>query len=283
MESKQNDGSADPLERAYRRFWVERALYAVIILLLVLSHFVSVEEVPDTSSRGPAATGEGARNSVAAYAVVAEGRTLVALPTEAAARSALDTLKASYASNMPGLLEEPTTKESVAVQRRMVPAALVARTPADAAAILSGSRGGAGLHKVAEGENGWGIAKQAGITVEELAALNPGHNLDRLQVGEVLRTRKDAVLLTVVTKEKRKRQVVVPAPVQMRPSPRMYKGKQLVLQPGRPGLKEVTYVRVCENGIPVRTEQEQTVLLRRPRARVVVIGTLPRPRRSASR
>jgi len=264
---------AERLKQLRRRFWIERAIYLSLIAILVLSHLVSFEESGD---RKPPASPSSA-SVREAYAIVVNGRTLTALPSRREAEDALNAVKARYSAHLPHLMEEPSFKEPVAVRKQAVPTKLIAPNADAAADALTGGSGALGLHRVAAGENAWLIAKRLGITHEELAKLNPGRDLEHLNVGDLLRTRPDAVVLTVVTKELRTRRTYTPPEERRIASPKMYRGKQILVQPGRWGLKEIEYVRVCENGLPVSVVQQAVRVVRRPSQRVVIVGTKPRP------
>lgn len=264
---------AEALKQLRRRFWVERAIYLSLIAVLVLGYLVGPEE---TERRKPSARPSSAAVRDA-YAIVVNGKPLTALASQREVEDALNAVKARYSADIPNLLEEPSFKEPVVVKRQAVPARLIAPDANTAAEVLCGGSGAVGVHRVAAGENAWLIAKRLGMTQEELAKLNPGRDLEHLNVGDLLRTRPDAVILTVVTKEVRTRRVYIPPEERRIASPRMYRGKQILVQPGRWGLKEIKYVRVCENGVPVSKVEQAVRIVRRPSARVVIVGTKPRP------
>ncbi|MGQ9698145.1 MAG: LysM peptidoglycan-binding domain-containing protein, partial [Armatimonadota bacterium] len=176
---------AKTLKQVRRRFWIERAVYLSLIAVLVLSRVVDVQgkKAQKPSRSVPSVS------AAKAYAIVVNGRPLVALRSEREAKDTLNAVKAHYSAGLPNLLEEPSFKEQVVVRKQAVPAKLIAASANAAAEALTGGPGAVGLHRVAPGENAWLIAKRAGISVEELAKLNPNRNLEHLDVGDILRTK----------------------------------------------------------------------------------------------
>ena len=263
---------AGGLEKLRRRFWIERGAYLFVILVLLAANFWGKRAPSTRESREASHKSESALR----YVIFVNKRPVVALRTEREAKDALDTAKALYAANLPNLLEEPAFKESVSIERQRVPESMVFGSPAEAARALVGESERAGIHRVKRGETAWSICRKEGITEQELSQLNPGRDLSKLQVGEVLRIKPDAVVLTVVTKDVRTKREYIPPPLEKIPSPKMYKGKQIVVQPGRWGVREVRLVRTCENGVPVSVVKEGVRVVSEPKRRVVIVGTLPR-------
>ncbi|WP_374982815.1 ubiquitin-like domain-containing protein [Streptomyces fradiae] len=61
----------------------------------------------------------------------------------------------------------------------------------------------------------------------------------------------------------------------------LYQGTEVVDRPGRTGLRRLTYVTRTVDGVPHRTRETGSELVREPVARIVRVGTRPRPRPSA--
>lgn len=258
--------------RLRRRLWVERSVFGLAILLLGAGYVLPVGDdggapVPD-SPQAPER-----------YAITVKGTVLGAADTERAAREALDRVKAGFAALLPELAEEPSFKDEVRVVRRPVSDALYRPSVEGLADLLRRSASGAPTHTVAPGDTGWRIARQAGITLEELQSLNPGRNLDRLDPGDQVRVGKapDGARLTVLTREVATVRTPIPPPLLRVRSPRMYRGKQIVVLPGSRGIREVVETRSYENGVLSGVEIQSARVVRQPSLRKVVVGDLPRP------
>lgn len=206
-----------------------------------------------------------------------DGIATVALPDEAAAKQVLEKLKSSARSGIdkPG---EVTLKEEVSV--RVEPAEEKSWADVDTAlAFLRGEEGDEiGDYKVRNGDNSWSIAKKHGLEIGELIQLNPGVNLTRLKIGQVVHVKgKGEPVLTVVAEGTSTRTEPLPFGVEIRRSPKMYVGKREIIQFGKPGMQRVTYRIRTENGEVISREQVSRQVLKRSRTQAVVLGAKPRP------
>ncbi len=203
---------------------------------------------------------------------------VVALPTEAEATAVLEEIKqqAGRGTDAPQELESaPTFKERVEVRvEKMKEEAWADRE--EALALLRGEDG-EGTHAVAAGENAWSIARRYGLTVQQLAELNPSTRLARLRIGQPLRVGKaEDPVITVVTVGRTTRSQPLPFGISRKPSPRMFLGKTIIRQAGVPGLQQVTYRVRCENGRVVERQVVGQTTLRKARDMVLIVGTRPR-------
>lgn len=260
------------LDGLRRRLWVERAVFTTLLLILAAGYLIPAGD--EGSSAAPSA----ARPDPERAAIIVDGRVLAAADSEAEARAALDRVKAHYAADVANLAEEPQFREDVKIALRPVPRKLYRSEPEEVAELLL-SQGSARTHTVGPGDTAWKVAQRAGLTLERLAALNPGRNLDRLAIGDTLRLGPGSAEagLTVVTRELRTVRQSVPPPVIRVTSRKLYRGKTLVRLPGSSGLRESRELRTYENGVLVDRQVQSVRLLRAPRLRKLVIGALPRP------
>jgi LysM repeat protein len=144
--------------------------------------------------------------------------------------------------------------------------------------LLTGEEGET-EYTVVSGDISGRIAEQHNLTLPELAELNPGVNLHRLQVGQTLTVRgKEAPLLTVVCEGETRGTLAIPYATRRMVSPRMYAGKSFVGIPGSPGRQQVVYRARYENGVLVNREVVSRRTVSSPRHQLVVIGSKPRPR-----
>ncbi len=137
-------------------------------------------------------------------------------------------------------------------------------------------------YTVAKGDTWSEIAEDHGLTSKELEALNPGYNIDKLQIGEILTMSASVPYLTMTVVQQERYVDSVAFDVEDTPSPDIYVGDYKVTSPGQYGAADtvanVTYV----NG----QETERTVLsavtLRQPVTEHRLQGTKPKPITAAS-
>ncbi|MGQ9496996.1 MAG: peptidoglycan DD-metalloendopeptidase family protein [Desulfotomaculales bacterium] len=138
---------------------------------------------------------------------------------------------------------------------------------------VAGKKEATETYTVRPGDTSWDIAAAFGITPSELAAANPGIDLERLQIGQTLNISREKPLLTLVTTEEITRIETVPAPLQVRRDPNLYIGQQKVVQPGKSGRKEVTYLVTRHNGVEVARKELASKVIAEPVPRIVARGS----------
>jgi len=209
-----------------------------------------------------------------------DGAPAVALPTEAIAKQTLADIKAKAAARVTQLDEPPVFLEQV--EARTAPAEEeIWADAATAKELLAGGPGGEPeFHVVRRGENPWVIARKYGMTVREFQRLNPKAKATRLRPGQRLRVRKEAPpAITVRVRGRVIKEIDTPFPTKIRSNPRLYVGKRVEKQAGRPGRARVTLQVTYENAKLVERKVLKREPLRPPREKIVVYGSKPRPRR----
>ncbi|MEU4912242.1 ubiquitin-like domain-containing protein [Streptomyces fradiae] len=94
---------------------------------------------------------------------------------------------------------------------------------------------------------------------------------------------RDGQTVTVrrVADRRTTRHETVPYAVRHVEDPGLYEGTEVVDRPGRTGLRRLTYVTRTVDGVPHRTRETGSELVREPVARIVRVGTRTRPRPSS--
>ena len=212
------------------------------------------------------------------WAIIVEGEPIAALPDEEAAGKTLDLAKLKFGKEAENLAEEPQFKENVTVDRVAVNPAVYCKCPEDAIAKLfekASSVTTNAVYTVKKGDIGGSVAERHGLTISELAAMNPGVNLHRLQIGDKLQIKKTEVpkaKLTVVVRDLVERVETIKAPVHRVSSMKLYVGKTAEISPGRSGKRRVKVAKVYENGRLTGSEILEEELLREPIARQLAVG-----------
>jgi len=213
------------------------------------------------------------------YAILVNGKPAIAVDSEESAAYVLAQVKMNYGKTAKNLLEEPSFKENVSI-RKMAVDPKIYKSEEDAIKFLLAG-GSSSEYTVQAGDIASKIAKRYHMTLEELSRLNPGRNLDRLNIGDKLNVsekpdEEQTPKLTVVVRNKREQTELIPFRTILVPDPRFFEGKQFELSPGRSGLRRITIVETWENGKLVSKEIAEQVTLRKSISRRVAIGTLKR-------
>lgn len=216
------------------------------------------------------------------WAIVVDGRPVVAVPDRETAGEALDMAKLRYGKLVRNLAEEPQFKENVTVTVESVDPAIYRKTADEALKCLFAE--GAPVTKesvyiVRKGDVAGAIASRHGIKLDDLTALNPQRDLTRLQIGDRLKVKaseKVGARLTVVVRDQSEEVRTVPAPVQRVSSASLYSGQSVVLSPGRDGKSRVTVATIYENGRRAGSEVLDEQVIREALPKRIAVGIKPR-------
>ena len=137
-------------------------------------------------------------------------------------------------------------------------------------------------YTVAKGDTWSEIAEDHGLTSKELLSLNPGYNMDRLQIGEILTMSASVPYLTMTVVQQERYVDSVAFDVEYTDSPDIYVGDYRVASAGQYGAADtvanVTYV----NGEETERTVLSSVTLRQPVTEHRLQGTKPKPITAAS-
>jgi hypothetical protein len=215
------------------------------------------------------------------HAVLVDGVPVAAVDSEEQAGAVLEAAKEKYGSMARDLMEEPQFKQDVKAEKMAVDLALYRPTVEEALdALLSGGGGGAGggsgVCVVTSGDVAGKIAQDHRMTLSELQALNPGRNLDKLQIGDQLKVSKSSgsskPRLTVVVRSRESKTERIPYQTETVSSVRLHTGQQTELSPGSDGLRQVVLAATYENGIRTGSEVVEETIVRNSVPRRVAIG-----------
>ena len=176
-----------------------------------------------------------------AYAIVVDDEPTIALSSEDDANQALELLKQRYSSRLKNLYAKPTFRESVVVDRRYLPVDSIMASPEKAAEHLTIVREKPIYHTLEQGDRAVYITAQYGTSLDELKALNPQMDVNRLTEGDRLLVRRPKAPVTVVTKALVTEITPVKSPAGRRMS-------------AKTGKRQTWAVVTYENGIEVRRD-----------------------------
>ncbi|MCX8053053.1 MAG: G5 domain-containing protein [Armatimonadetes bacterium] len=216
------------------------------------------------------------------WAIIVNGKPIVAVPSRTDAGEVLELAKLKFGKLARSLCEEPQFKEKVAVDIAAVPPSIFCKTPQEALDFIfktQKTESQDAVYIVKRGDLAGKIAARFNLTLRELWALNPGVNLNRLQIGDRIRvkhTMSSTPKLTVVVRDQSERIETIPPPVHKISSANMYLGKTAEISPGKSGKRKVKIATVYENGRKVGSEIIEEEILMEPIPRRIVEGIKPR-------
>ncbi len=193
------------------------------------------------------------------FAILVDDQVTIALGKEKEAAAALNLVKQRYAQRLKSLYSRPGFKEKVAIDARYLPVEKILAGPESAADYLTAVHEKPTYHTLKPGDRAVRLTAQYGISLDELKALNPGINMDRLVEGDRLMVRKPKQPITVVTKALVTKVTPVKAPAE--------RGV-----PARTGKRQTWAVVTYENGREVSQDA----------IRVMTTWDKPAPRQSYS-
>ncbi len=208
------------------------------------------------------------------YVLKVNGEVIGAAADQAALHGLLDQIKAPY-------LNENTVEcgfaADVRISREYVSTSVL-QDLSEMAALLTRNTTGETTYEVVKGDPFMAIAFANGMTVSELEQLNPGVNVDRLSIGQLLTVKESIPFLSVRTVDRVVYTEAIACPVQEIEDSSMYQGETKVIDPGIPGSAlihaDVTYI----NGKELERDVTQTTVLSEATTKVVAGGTKARPR-----
>ena len=220
---------------------------------------------------------------VSRLAIIADGKPVVAVPSREIAGEALDLAKLKFGKMVENLAEEPQFKENVTVDIAAVSPSMYRKTTAEAVDFMFSTTAPVttdGIYTVRDGDIASSIAHRNRISLDELWKMNPGINLNRLQIDDKIRiktTSPPKPKLTVIVRNQEEQTERIPAPIQSVSSASIYSGKTVELSSGRSGQRKVKVATIYENGRRVNSEILEEEILRTPVPRRIAVGIKPRP------
>ncbi len=214
----------------------------------------------------------------AAYCLYVDGERIGATPYKGALEQLLEQIQLSATNEgtiSVSFAENVEVKEEFVATDSLMNLGFLAET-------LYSTKTAEVTYTVAKGDTWSEIAEDHGLTSKELESLNPGYDIDKLQIGEILTMSASVPYLTMTVVQQERYVDNVAFDVEYTDSADIYVGDYRVTSAGQYGAADtvanVTYI----NG----TETERTVLssvtLRQPVTEHRLQGTKPKPITAAS-
>lgn len=132
-------------------------------------------------------------------------------------------------------------------------------------------------YAVASGDTFNQIAKNMGLSAEDLQLANPGVDPAKLQIGDELVLNKVCPVVTVRTTEIAEYSIPVDYEINYEETATLYKGEQTVKSSGVKGERQVVAQIVRHNGEEVNRNELSSQVISEPKAQVVLKGTKDLP------
>ena len=147
---------------------------------------------------------------------------------------------------------------------------------------LEENQGGSTTYTVVAGDTFNAIAYANDMSVSDLQALNPGVDINRLMVGDVLNVKELTPVLSVQTVEEVTYTQAIACPVEEVEDSSMYIGDSEILTQGVEGEEQVSATVTYVNGQETERTINSTTTLREPTTTVMAVGTREKPRTAST-
>lgn len=208
-----------------------------------------------------------------AYCLYVDGERIGATPYEGALEELLDQLRAA-ATNEDTISCE--FAEDVKIQQEFVPSADIMNLGYLAEKLYS-TKTAEVTYEVKKGDTWSEIAQDHGLSSKELLALNPGYNIDKLQIGEVLTLSASVPYLTMTVVQRERYVEDVMYEIEYTDTASLYKGDYKVTSAGVYGAADVVATATYVNGEETERTVLSSVTLREPVTEQRLRGTTERP------
>ena len=230
---------------------------------------------------------------VEAWVIFVDGKSGAALPSEQLASQVLNRAREKFGAMVQNLMEIPTFKEDVTVEPILLDASLIKRDVDSAlnqlitsASVQEDNGSSAHEHIVQNGQIAVRIAKEYGLNLNQLEQLNPGRNLDRLQIGDKIVVGKVPSVkpkaasngkqmnarLTVVVRDSISQTERIPYKTETISSVKLRPGKQILISSGRAGTRRVKRAVTYENGKKTGSEIVEEIIISQPVPKRIAVG-----------
>lgn len=207
------------------------------------------------------------------YVLLVNGQVVGAAENESDIQNLLDTVKASYTTENTVSAE---FTDNVVITRQYISSDVEQDLTAMQATLTSNTNGET-TYEVQAGDTFMALALDNGMTMSELEALNPGIDINKLMIGQILNIKEEIPFLSVQTVDHITYTESIAAPVREVEDSSMYKGYTKVLSAGSEGSQQVTADVTYVNGHETAREVTATTVLTQPTEKVVAVGTKEKP------
>ena len=208
-----------------------------------------------------------------AYSLYVDGELVGATPYEGALEELLNQLQNSTADENTISCE---FAEDVEIKQEYVPTDKVMNL-GYLAELLYSTKTAEVTYTVQAGDTWSEIAEDHDMTSKELLELNPGYNIDKIQIGEVLTLSEAVPYLTVTVKQREYYVEDVMYDIEYTDTANLYRGDYQVVSAGEYGAADVVANVTYVNGVETERTILSSVTLKEPVTEQRLQGTRERP------
>ena len=208
-----------------------------------------------------------------AYAVSVDGQELGYAQTSEELQTMLDNVTEPYLNEQ--TVEHHFTQD-VEIYEVEVPSN-TQFTPDTLQSTLSGNKEEAEYVTVERGDTFNSIAEAAGLTGDELQALNPDADSSQLTVGDQLLVKQAVPMLTVETVVTETYEETIQSPVEYVDNPNLYEGTTRLKAAGQDGVEKIEARITCINGQETQREEVSRTTVQEATTTYMYQGTKEKP------
>ena len=207
------------------------------------------------------------------YVLTVDGQFVGAATDRAALDGMLEQLAAPYVTE--NTVSVSYTK-NVHITREYTPSDVQQDTAA-MLAMLTENTNGQTTYEVQKGDTFMALAFDNDMTMAEMEELNPGVDINKLYIGQILNIKEEIPFLGVQTVDSLTYHEEIACEVREVEDDSMYQGESKVLDAGIPGEALVTADVTYVNGVEKERNVTSTTVLREATEKVIAVGTKERP------
>ena len=208
-----------------------------------------------------------------AYCLYVDGEKIGATPYKGALEELLEQIKSAATDENTiscEFAEEVEIKEEIIPTEDIMNLGYLAET-------LYSTKTAEVTYEVKKGDTWSEIAEAHGLTSKELLTLNPGYDINRLQIGEILTLSASVPYLTLTVQQQERYLDDVMYDIEYTPTADLYQGDYKVTSPGQYGAADVVANVTYVNGVETERTILSSVTLRDPVTEYRLEGTKERP------
>ena len=209
----------------------------------------------------------------AAYSLYIDGERIGSTPYEGALEELLEKLRKS-ASDADTI--SITFEEDVEIKEEYVPTSEIMNL-GYIAELLYSTKTAEVTYEVKKGDTWSEIAEEHGLTSSQLLALNPGYNINKLSIGEILTLSASVPYLTMTVVQQERYIADIPYKIEYTDDASMYKGDTKTTSKGSYGAADVVANVTYVNGEEIERTVLSSVTQQEPVTAQQLRGTKERP------
>ncbi|HZK01893.1 MAG TPA: M23 family metallopeptidase [Anaerovoracaceae bacterium] len=212
-----------------------------------------------------------------AYAIVVNGQQKAVVYSEKCAKQILDNITSKFLTgNTFDAYKNVGFAENVEITRINTKIGAIQKEDAVLDYMLTGAKE-IKTYEIKSGDTFSQVAKDTGLTMEDLMVANPEVDPEKLQIGQELILNRTCPVVTVETTEIAEYKLPIEYEIIYEETSTLYKGEQTVKSMGTNGERHVVAEITRHNGLEINRKEIKTETFSEPKNQVVLKGTKDPP------